>query len=74
MPAVHVRQGVWDDLVVASQKQRRKPETLANQAVQDFLERTADAELVSHSGRAARRAPHRAANTEEFIRRYRRKT
>ena len=72
MPAVKIRQGVWKDLVVAAEKQRRKPETLANQALQDFLERMADEELLSRSARAARRSPLRAAETEDAIRRYRR--
>jgi hypothetical protein len=73
MPAVQIPQGVWNDLVVAAEKQRRKPETLANQALRDFLKRTADEELLSCSSHAARRAPFRAADTEEVVRRYRRK-
>jgi hypothetical protein len=73
MPAVQIRQGLWNDLVIAAEKQRRKPETLANQALQDFLRRTADEELLSRSAQSARRAPFRAADTEDLIRRYRRK-
>ena len=73
MPAVEIRQGLWKDLVTAAEKQRQKPETLANQALQDFLQRMADEELLARSTRAARRAPLRTADTEEAIRRYRRK-
>jgi hypothetical protein len=73
MPAVRIQQRLWNDLVVAAEKQHRRPETLANQALRDFLQRTADEELLVRSGRAARRAPFRAADTEEVIRRYRRK-
>jgi hypothetical protein len=47
MPAVQIRQGFWNDLVIAAETKRRKPETLANQALQDFLQRTADEELLS---------------------------
>lgn len=73
MPAVEIRQGIWNDLLVAAQRQRRKPDTLANEALRDFLQRMADEELLSHSTRAARRAPLRMADTEEAIREYRRK-
>jgi hypothetical protein len=73
MPAVEIRQGLWNDLLTAAEKQRQKPETLANQALQDFLQRVADEDLLARSARAARRAPLRAADTEEAIRRYRRK-
>jgi hypothetical protein len=72
MPAVEIRQGVWNDLVVAAEKRRRKPETLANEALRDFLQRAADEELLARSARAARRSPLRAANAEEAISRYRR--
>jgi hypothetical protein len=73
MPAVKIRQGLWKDLVTAAEKQRQKPETLANQALQDFLQRMADEELLARSAAAARRAPLRMADSEEAIRRYRRK-
>jgi hypothetical protein len=63
--------GLWKDLVSAAEKQRRKPETLANQALEDFLQRIADEELLSGSARAARRASLRMANTEQAIREYR---
>ena len=72
MPAVKIRQGLWEDLVIAAEKQRQKPETLANHAVQDFLQRMADEELLLRSAKAARRSPLRARNAEGAIRRYRR--
>jgi hypothetical protein len=73
MPAVKIRQGLWKDLVAAAQKQRRKPETLANQALQDYLQRMTDKDLLSRSAQAARRSPLRTGETEDAIRRYRRK-
>jgi hypothetical protein len=73
MPAVQIQQRLWNALVVAAEKQRRRPETLANHALRDFLQRTADEELLAGSGRAAHRAPFPAADTEEVIRRYLRK-
>ena len=73
MPAVRIRQGLWKNLLAAAEKQRRKPETLANQALSDFLERIADRELLSRSAASARRSPLGIADTEEAVRRYRRK-
>jgi hypothetical protein len=73
MPAVRIRQGLWNDLVSAAEKQRRKPETLANEALQDFLQRISDEELLASSGRAARSSPLRSGDAEAAIRCYRRK-
>jgi predicted transcriptional regulator len=73
MPTVEIRQRVWNDLVEVAEKQRRKPDALANQALADYLERISDEKLLARSGRASRRAPLRAADTEAAIRRYRRK-
>jgi hypothetical protein len=73
MPAVQIRQGLWNDLVEVAEKQRRKPESLANQALADYLERVTDEELLSRSARSARRSPLRAADAEAAVRRYRRK-
>lgn len=73
MPAVTVRENLWKDLLVVAEKQRQKPEALANQALKDFLERVSDEELLQKSSAAARRSPLRISQTEEVIRRYRRK-
>jgi hypothetical protein len=73
MPAVEIRQGIWNELVDAAEKRRRKPETLANQALRDFLQRMDDEDLLNRSARTARRAPLRAADSEDAVRRYRRK-
>jgi hypothetical protein len=73
MPAVQIRQGLWNDLVEVAEKQRRKPESLANQALADYLERLSDEELLSRSARSARRSPLPAADAEAAVRRYRRK-
>ncbi|MBI3461831.1 MAG: hypothetical protein HY000_02060 [Planctomycetes bacterium] len=71
MPAVNIRQSVWKDLVAAAEKQQQNPETLANQALQDYLGRIGDLELLSRSA-AARRSRLRASEAEEAVRRYRR--
>jgi hypothetical protein len=73
MPAVTVRENIWKDLLAVAEKQRQKPESLANQALKDFLERVSDEELLKRSTTAARRSPLRISQTEEVIHRYRRK-
>lgn len=73
MPAVEIRQGLWKNLVAAAQQKRQKPETLANQALQDFLQRMKDRDLLDRTSSAARRSPLIIGQTEEAIRRYRRK-
>lgn len=73
MPEVKIRQRVWKHLVAAAEKHRQTPERLANQALSEFLGRMADEELLAQSGIAARRSPLRVKETEEAIRRFRRK-
>lgn len=73
MPAINIRRGVWEDLVAVADKQRRKPETLANQALQEFLRRVSDDELLSRSAAVARRSTLLTGDVEESIRRFRRK-
>lgn len=73
MPAVEIREKLWTGLLAAAQKQHRKPEALANQALQDFLDRSEDRELLSRSAATARRGSTRMADAEEAVRRFRRK-
>jgi hypothetical protein len=73
MPAVEIRPGVWKGLVDAAEKRRRRPEALANDALQEFVERLADEELISRSAASARRSGLRMQNSEQAIRRYRRR-
>lgn len=73
MPDLTIRQGLWDDLVVVAEKQRKKPQTLAQQAIQEYVQRKSDEELLERSATAARRAPFRMSETEAVIREYRRK-
>ncbi len=73
MPDLTIRKGLWDDLVVVAEKQRKKPQTLALQAIQEFVQRMSDEELLVRSAIAARRAPFRIDATEDVIRNTRRK-
>jgi hypothetical protein len=74
MPEVVIRKGVWNGLVDAAEKQGRRPETLANEALEDFLRRLSDEELLARSTAASRRHPVKMQDTEGLIRRYRRRT
>ena len=73
MPDLTIRKGLWDNLVVVAEKQRKKPQTLALQAIQEFVQRMSDEELLERSAVTARRAPFRMEATEEVIRIARRK-
>jgi hypothetical protein len=71
MPALKIQRDVWKGLLVAGEKQHRKPEILAHEALKDFLRRTADDELLERSSQSACR-PLRARDAENAIRHYRR--
>ncbi len=73
MHAVKIRDDVWDELKTAAEKRQRKPETLANQALREFLGRIDDEELLAESIAAARRSSLRSMNAEQAVRRFRRK-
>lgn len=73
MPNLTIRQGLWDDLVVVAEKQRKKPQTLAQQVIQEYVQRMSDEELLERSATAARRAPFRMDESEWVIRDFRRK-
>jgi len=71
MAAITVREEVWQDLVTLARQRRRRAESLAEEALRDYLQRAADEDLLARSERAARRAPFRIEETEEVIRRTR---
>ena len=71
MPDLRIRQGLWNDLQAAAARHGEPPESLANKALQEFLDRLADGELIARSQRAARRSKLRIGDTEQAIRRHR---
>lgn len=71
MPAISLRQAIYDNLVLAAEKQHKKPETLVQQVLQQYFQQLSDDELLERSSKAARRAPFRTDETEEVIRNYR---
>ena len=73
MPKIEIRQSLWDHLVAAAQRQKQKPEAVAQQALREYLERLSDEELLQQSAAAARRAPFRIEESEEIVRQRRKK-
>jgi hypothetical protein len=73
MPDLTIRKGLWDDFVEVAEKQHKKPETLVQQVLQEYIQRVSDEELLDRSASAARRAPFRMDTTEAVIRSYRQK-
>ena len=78
MPAstVHYRQQEAVPFLDAHRLHRRRRQarfTLALQAIQEFVQRMSDEELLERSAVTARRAPFRMEATEEVIRIARRK-
>ena len=73
MPDLTIRKGLWADFVEVAEKQHKKPETLAQQVLQEYIQRASDEELLERSTSAARRAPFRMDTTETVIRNYRQK-
>ena len=73
MPELSIRQDVWDDFVSIAEKQQVKPQTLANRLLRAYVRQFSDEELLQRSAATGRRAPFRIVDTEEIIRRYRRK-
>jgi hypothetical protein len=71
MPALKIRQDLWNDLQAAAAKKGEPAESLVNKALQEFLNRVADEELIARSQGAARRAKLRIGDTELAIRRQR---
>jgi hypothetical protein len=71
MPDLRIRQQLWNDLRAAAAKQGEQPESLATKALQEFLDRLADEDLIARSQHAACRSKLRIADTEQAIRRHR---
>jgi len=72
MPEVPIQRKLWDDFRLVAERQRKRPEALAQQVLREYLRRWSDEELLARSSAAARKAPFTSAETESVIRRYRR--
>lgn len=68
------REKVWKELVDLARRKRTKPETLAERAVIDFLQRVTDEDLILRSESAARKRGLASSRAEELIRKFRLKS
>lgn len=73
MPELKIRKGLWEDFVAVAERQSKKPESLAQQVLRDYVQQFSDEELLARSSAAARRAPFRMDETEQTIRQYRKR-
>lgn len=73
MPALPIRQKLWDDFRVVAERQNKRPEALAQQVLREYVRRYSDEELIARSSHFARAAPFVAGETEEVLRRHRRR-
>jgi predicted transcriptional regulator len=69
---VVIREELWKKLVALARRRRQKAESLAEQALRDYVRRAADEELLERSERAAHRTKFRISETEEIVRKLRR--
>ncbi len=71
MPAVTLKPRVWNGLVALAKQKRSDPSLLAERAVQEFLQRVADEDLLRQSERAAAKKNIAETKVESIIRDYR---
>jgi hypothetical protein len=71
LPEIVIRKKVWQDFVSVARRQRRTAAKLAEKVLRDYVQRTADEELLAESERAARRTGLKASDAEELVRQYR---
>ena len=67
MAEIKVRDQVWRDFVSVAKKKQKKPEALAERLLRDFLERTADEDLLRRSLQTARRSPYSISQIEAAV-------
>lgn len=73
MPEVTVKEKTWQELVEVARRRKKKPESLADTALCEYLQRQADEDLLARSDRAAQKTSFRIRDTEEIIRQHRKR-
>ncbi|HVC95292.1 MAG TPA: hypothetical protein VND64_16470 [Pirellulales bacterium] len=73
MAELTIRTTVWQEFKAVAQKQRKRPEALAEQVLKDYVQQIADDELLRRSMSEARKAPFRSGDAVQVVRDYRRK-
>ncbi len=71
MPEIRIREKLWQDLVAVARKRRQRAESLAENAVSEYLQRVADEDLLHRSECTARKVKFRIGDTERIIRKWR---
>jgi hypothetical protein len=73
MPTLTVERTLWRDLESVAHKRQLSAQQLALRALREYLQRADDEELLAQSNRAAHRARFTMSETEEIVRRHRRR-
>ena len=73
MAEITIQENIWQGMVKVARRRRKKPEKLADAVLLEFLQRQEDEELLEESSRAAQKARFHINDTEEIIRRYRKR-
>jgi len=74
MAELEIQERLWNDFAAVARRRETPPQALVEELLRDFIQRASDDELLARSQRAARRARFRMADTEELVRRYRRRS
>jgi len=73
LPQIVIREKLWHDLVAVARKRRQRAEALAENALLEYLQRIADEDLLQRSERTGKRTKFPIGETEQAIRKWRRK-
>jgi hypothetical protein len=73
MAEVRIQETVWQPFVAVARRQKKRAQALVETVLQDYVQRQADEELLRRSERAARRTRFRQSESEEIVRRHRRR-
>ena len=68
MADLTIRERLWNDFSAVAKKRHKRPETLAQELIQEYIQRVSDEDLLEASAAIARRAPFRIDETEQVIR------
>lgn len=73
MVEVAIREDLWQEFTAMARQMRRRPQVLAETVLREYLQRKADEELLASSARSAQKTDFRMEDSEEVVRRYRRR-
>ena len=71
MPTLTVHKTLWNELENVARKRHLSAQKLATVALREYLQRTADDELLQHSQRVGQRASFAIQQSEQLVRRHR---